>query len=77
MLQVQMMKQMLLENNIECWADRGLDTGVIPTGEFGEIGLWVSKKDEERARELLEALEEEMSVRLDRELPEDNQEGQG
>lgn len=69
LLQAQMLKQMLLENNIECWADR--DLGVIPVGEFGEIALWVGKGDEERARTLLEQLEDKMSTDLDRELPED------
>jgi hypothetical protein len=68
LLQAQMMKQMLIDNGIECSGDR--DLGVIPTGEFGEIGLWVSKSNEARARSLLEKMEEEMSASLDRELPE-------
>lgn len=69
LLQAQLMKQTLLDNGIECTADR--DPGVLPTGEFGEIGLWVGKDDEARARTLLVQLEEEMSSELDRESPED------
>ena len=65
LLQAQMMKQMLLDNGIECTSDR--DLGVLPTGEFGEIGLWVGKATEARARELLEQMEEEMSAALDAE----------
>lgn len=68
LLQAQMMKQMLIDNGIECSGDR--DLGVIPTGEFGEIGLWVSKSNEARARTLLEQMEEEMSADLDEEAPE-------
>jgi len=34
---------------------------------LGEIGLWVSKKDEQQARTLLEQMEEEMSEALDAE----------
>lgn len=71
LLQTQMMKQMLLDSGIECSADR--DLGVLPLGEFGEIGLWVSTADEARARELLEALEEQMSAQLDAE-PDDGTE---
>ena len=63
LLQTQMMKQMLLDSGIECSADR--DLGVLPFGEFGEIGLWVSTADEAKARELLEQLEEQMSAQLD------------
>ena len=63
LLQTQMMKQMLLDSGIECSADR--DLGVLPVGEFGEIGLWVSTADEAKARELLEQLEEQMSAQLD------------
>jgi len=69
LLQGQMMKQVLLDNGIECSADR--DMGVIPAGEFGEIGLWVNKKDEARARTLLQQTEDEMSEQLDRSLPDD------
>lgn len=69
LLQGQMMKQVLLDNGIECSADR--DMGVIPAGEFGEIGLWVSQKDEARARALLQETEDEMSEQLDRSLPDD------
>jgi hypothetical protein len=68
LLQAQMMKQMLIDNGIECSADR--DPGVIPAGEFGEIGLWVGQSDESRARKLLEQMEEEMSAELDEESPE-------
>ena len=68
LLQTQMMKQMLLDSGIECSADR--DLGVLPFGEFGEIGLWVSTGDEARARELLEQLEEQMSEQLDTESDE-------
>ena len=65
LLQAQMLKQMLLDTGIECSADR--DLGVLPTGEFGEISLWVSRSDEARARQLLEQLEDEMSAELDNE----------
>src|SRR3989338_2844334 len=51
-LQAEMMKQMLLENGIACFGDR--DPGVLPFGEFGESGLWVSKQDGTRARQVLE-----------------------
>ena len=68
LLQAQMMKQMLLDSGIECTADR--DLGVLPLGEFGEIGLWVSRDDEGRARELLEQLEDQMSAQLDTESDE-------
>ncbi|MGH9804089.1 MAG: putative signal transducing protein [Candidatus Acidiferrales bacterium] len=71
LLQAQMMKQMLLDSGIECSADR--DLGVLPLGEFGEIGLWVSTADQARARELLEELEEQMSAELDT----DSDEGTG
>ena len=68
LLQAQMMKQMLMDSGIECTADR--DLGVLPLGEFGEIGLWVSRDDEGRARELLEQLEDQMSAQLDTESDE-------
>ena len=68
LLQAQMMKQMLQDSGIECTADR--DLGVLPLGEFGEIGLWVSRGDEGRARELLEQLEDQMSAQLDTESDE-------
>lgn len=68
LLQAQMMKQMLVDSGIECTADR--DLGVLPLGEFGEIGLWVSRDDEGRARELLEQLEDQMSAQLDTESDE-------
>jgi len=68
LLQAQMMKQMLMDSGIECTADR--DLGVLPLGEFGEIGLWVSRGDEGRARELLEQLEDQMSAQLDAESDE-------
>lgn len=68
-LQAEMMKQMLLENGIECFGNR--DPGVLPFGEFGEIGLWVRQQDEPRARQLLQELEEAMSAELDEE-PSDN-----
>ena len=68
LLQAQMMKQMLLDSGIECSADR--DLGVLPLGEFGEIGLWVSRDNEGRARELLEQLEDQMSAQLDTESDE-------
>lgn len=71
-LQALMMKQMLLENGIECMTDR--DPGVIPAGELGEIGLWVGKGDEQRARALLEEMEDRMSADLDRELPDEEKE---
>lgn len=75
LLQAQMMKQMLVDNGIECAVDR--DMGIIPAGEFGEIGLWVSKQDEARAQTLLAQREEEMSTRSDRSLPTGEEEGPG
>lgn len=71
LLQAHMMKLMLLDNGIECMADR--DLGVIPAGELGEIGLWVGQENELRARELLEQMEDRMSADLDRELPEEEE----
>ena len=68
-LQAEMMKQMLLENGIECFHDRSVE--VLPVGGMGEIGIWVSKADEARARELVQALEDEMSEQLDKEIEED------
>lgn len=65
LLQAQLMRQILLDNDIECFGDR--DPGVIPAGEFGEMALWVRKQDEQRARALLEQAEEEMSAALDAE----------
>jgi len=70
-LQAQMMKQMLLENGIKCYGDR--DPGMLPFGEFGEIGLWVSKQNEQRARQLLEELEDAMSAELDEESSDDKE----
>ncbi|MFQ5723686.1 MAG: putative signal transducing protein [Terriglobia bacterium] len=69
LLQAQMLRQMLEDNGIACLADR--DLGMIPAGEFGEIGLWVNKQDERQARTLLHELEDRMSADLDREIPED------
>ena len=66
-----MMKQMLLENGIECCGNR--DPGVLPFGEFGEIGLWVSRQNEPRARQLLEELEDAMSAELDEESSDDKE----
>ena len=68
-LQAEMMKQMLLENGIECFHDRSVE--MLPVGGMGEIGVWVSKADEARARELVQALEDEMSEQLDQETEED------
>lgn len=74
LLQAQMLKQMLLDTGIECSADRG--TRVLPTGELGEIGLWVRREDEARARTLLEKMEEEMSAELDADEPAEDRESQ-
>ena len=68
-LQAEMMKQMLLENGVECFHDRGVE--MLPVGGMGEIGVWVGKADEARARELVQALEDEMSEQLDQETEED------
>ncbi|HSC77711.1 MAG TPA: DUF2007 domain-containing protein [Candidatus Acidoferrales bacterium] len=73
-LQAEMMKQMLLENGIECFHDRSVE--VLPLGSMGEIGLWVSKENEARARELLTALEDEMSEALDTETDEEEDSGE-
>ena len=75
LLQAQMLKQMLLDTGIECSCDR--DSRILPTGEFGEIGLWVRRQDEERARALLEQMEDEMSAELDAEGPTENPEPHG
>ncbi len=68
-LQAEMMKQMLLDNGIDCFHDRSVE--VLPLGSMGEIGLWVSRENEARARELLTALEDEMSEALDAEIDEE------
>jgi len=68
-LQAEMMKQMLLENGVECFHDRSVE--VLPLGAMGEIGVWVSKANEARARELVQALEDEMSEQLDKEIEEE------
>ncbi|MBI2956015.1 MAG: DUF2007 domain-containing protein [Acidobacteria bacterium] len=73
LLQAKMLEQMLLDNGIECFSDRS-GAEVLPAAGLGEIGLWVSKAQEERARTLLKAMEEEMSARLDDETA--NDEGQ-
>jgi len=57
--QAQWMRQVLNQSGIDCLADR--DPGMLPTGEFGEIGLWVRNRDEKRARELLQELGKQMS----------------
>ncbi|MFQ5696347.1 MAG: putative signal transducing protein [Terriglobia bacterium] len=72
LLQAQMMRQVLLDSNIECWADRGMDMGIIPAGVIGEIGIWVSKADEAQARRLLEQVEEQMSSDLDGEFTDES-----
>lgn len=59
LLQAKLMEEVLRENGIECFSDR--DHGVIPVGMVGEVGVWVPKKDERRARQLLEQTEAEMS----------------
>ena len=69
LLQAEMMKQMLLENGVECFHDRSVE--MLPVGGMGEIGVWVSKADESRARELVQALEDEMSEQLDKEIEEE------
>jgi len=71
LLQAQMLRQALLDNGIECTTDRDIE--VLPAAVLGEIGLWVSKQDEVRARALLSAMEEEMSAELDRDLSEDEE----
>lgn len=65
LLQAKLMEQMLLDNGIECFSSR--DTGLLLMGGRGDIGLWVAKKDEERARLLLKQAEEKMSEALDAE----------
>ncbi|MDA2914495.1 DUF2007 domain-containing protein [Acidobacteriia bacterium AH_259_A11_L15] len=69
LLRAQMLRQMLEETGMACLADR--DLGMIPAGEFGEIGLWVNKKDESQARTLLQELEDQMQAALDREISEE------
>ncbi len=62
-LQAKLMEQMLLDNGVECFSsgDRAMEL----MGSRGDIGLWVARKDESRARALLEEMEEEMSAALD------------
>ncbi len=69
-LQAEMMKQMLLENGVECFHDRSVE--VLPVGGMAEIGLWVSKASEAQARELIQELEDEMSEQLDKEIEEED-----
>lgn len=64
-LQAKLMQSMLLDNGIECFSDA--DSGFIPVGELRRVGLWVRKRDERQARQLLEQTEEEMSAALDAE----------
>ncbi len=68
-LQAEMMKQMLLDNGVECFHDRSVE--VLPVGGMAEIGIWVSKASEAQARELIQELEDEMSEQLDKEIEED------
>jgi hypothetical protein len=70
-LQAEMMKQMLLENGIECFHDRSVE--VLPVGGMAEIGLWVSKTNEAQARALVQELEDEMSEQLDKEIAEEEE----
>jgi len=72
-LQAEMMKQMLLENGVECFHDRSVE--MLPVGQMGEIGVWVSKADEARARGLVQELEDEMSEQLDKEIEEEEEGG--
>lgn len=65
LLQTKLMEQTLLANGIECFSSR--DAGMLLMGGQGELGIWVAKKDEGRARALLEQAEEEMSQALDAE----------
>lgn len=65
LLQAQLMKQTLLDNGIECFADHDIE--MLPAASLGEVGLWVGKDDERQARALLEELEETMSEALDAE----------
>lgn len=74
-LQAKYMKQLLLDNEIECFV--GHDHEMLPAGGLLYTGLWVAKKDEPRARELLEEAEDTMSEQLDAELPEDETEVSG
>ena len=59
-LQGKLMEQLLKDNGIEFFSNR--DTGVL--GAFAQTSLWVAKKDETRARALLETAEAEMSEAL-------------
>ncbi len=69
LLQAQMLRQMLEETGMACLVDR--DLGMIPTGGYGDLGWWVNKKDESHARTLLQELEDQMQVALDREISEE------
>ena len=69
-LQAEMMKQMLLENGIECFHDRSVE--VLPVGGMAEIGIWVGKASEAQAREFIQELEDEMSEQLDKEIEEED-----
>jgi hypothetical protein len=56
-----LLKQALEETGIACWSD--WNSGILPTGELGETGLWVRKQDEAKAREVLGELGGELAWR--------------
>ncbi|MGH9813257.1 MAG: hypothetical protein ACRD4T_08995 [Candidatus Acidiferrales bacterium] len=64
------MEQALLDNGIECFLTQlnalGYEAGIW------EHSVWVTKKDEARARELVQELEDEMSEQLDQEIEEED-----
>lgn len=70
-LQAKLMEQLLLDNGIDCFAS--LDTGMFFAGGRYETSLWVAKKEEARARALLQEREEEMSAELDQELSDEEE----
>jgi len=65
LLQAQLMERALVDSGIECFLAQlnavGYQAGIY------EHSLWVAKKDEARARSLVEQVEEEMSAALDAE----------
>jgi hypothetical protein len=59
--QAELLRHALEESGIACFSDR--NSGILPTGELGETGLWVRKEDEPQARTMLEELRVEIVER--------------
>ena len=59
--QAEFLRHALEESGIACFSDR--NSGILPTGELGETGLWVRKEDEPQVRRMLEELRVEIADR--------------